>query len=769
MNFVGQSVVNIILAFLCCLGALSKAAGAQPVTAGPEVSRPLVQARTGADFWIDGQPPGVAWPANFADPARNSQLVIWGSWCGYPETVGQIILGPFKAPDHFSMMVSGKPNSDGNSLQLVRATDSAQIVIMQDSPGMNWKQADVQLPADWVGKNIFIVSYDRTTTPDGWLAFSEPFTLATDGTIQPMWQNRTAGPRWHRWIGLTLGPFICIFLVMGLVGVAGYSILRRYVQTDVFLTPLLISASMGFLSYLTFWGYFAGRKFGQTTAMVIIILSAMRWVWGIATKTLMPREELKELRYPVLLLLIAGLFYLGLLWLPRSEGFEMESLAGRRATSWGLPTDNVLQEWLAQALHSGNNPKVVNSPDWSSSDRPPLQAGAQLLSARILVDVLPVPFHVNAQLTGVLLQLSWVYGLWALLRALGCTPYAAAQIIICLIPTPLLYINSIYVWAKLSAAAYALGITVILCLRGKRPLSLPEAAVAGVLFSLGLLCHSGIFFYLLPVLALWFVLPNQPGRPSWSCVVVLIAAATAVFLPWICYQKFFDPPGNHLLKLNFAGVIDSNSNSLLQTLRNAYGPLSRQTIIANKVVNFEVPFGGNWSTLFQLFPADRSELRGENFFNLFRSCGIFLTGALALPLLLLRRNRDKLRPVLFLMLVLTLGFFFWCSTMFGPGFTAMHQGAYGIPLVLLAMLAYLLRLVHPAVLQIVAVYNLLQFLWAYCWTFPYPPKLDGLSITAMVAAGALAIAILATGPRGFTNPILRFRHGKMIGASSPET
>jgi hypothetical protein len=734
MNLPGWPMMRLLVCF--CMLACAHRANADLAKPGP----PNVPFQTGADFWIDGEPPNLSWPANLSDPAQQDKLVIWGSWCSNPICTGEIRLGPFKAPSDFSMVVSGEPSIDGNSLELMRMTDGKTIVIQRDSPDNDWKLTNVMLPAGWVDRDVEIVARDRS--PVSWLAFSEPFTVKSDGTVQPLWQNRTVGLRWHRWLAHILGPSFGIIFVLGLVGVAGYSILRRLLATDAYLAPLLISAVMGFLGYVTFWAYFVNRRCGQITALLIILLAVIQFFRGIVSRNLLPREDYKELKYPVVLLLIASLFYLGVLWLPRAEGSGMSVMAACRPTTWGLPSDNALQEWLALALHSGKSPKVIDNHEWSSSDRPPLEAGVQLLSARVLVDLFHTPFGVNAQLAGLLLQLSWIYGLWALLRALGCTHRAAAQIVLCLIPAPVLYINSVFVWAKLSAAAYAIGMTVILCLRGKRPLTLSEAAVAGGLFSLAILCHSGISFFALPVLALWFLLPAGSPPPSWSCVLVLIAASSAVFLPWSCYQKFFDPPGNHLIKLSFAGAIDSNSNSVPQTLRNAYGSITRATIVDNKIANLQTPFKGNFSTLFQLFPADTAKARVDNFFYLFRSCGVFLLGALALPLLLLRRNRHQLRPVLFLLLVLTLAILFWCLAMFGP---------FGVPLVLLALLAWLLRLIHPVALLIVAALNLVQFLWIYGRTFPYPPAFDCLSITAIVIAGTLSVAVLSSTARGFAN------------------
>jgi multisubunit Na+/H+ antiporter MnhC subunit len=367
----------------------------------------------------------------------------------------------------------------------------------------------------------------------------------------------------------------------------------------------------------------------------------------------------------------------------------------------------------------------------------------------------------NAQINGMVFQLTWIFGLWALLRAIGCSPRAAFQIVLCLIPTGVLYANSIFVWPKLCAASFALGMTAMLCFRDTRKLTLPEAAVAGVLLSLGMLCHSGIFFFVLPVLGLWVVLPSASGRPGITAVLVLILMSGTLFYPWTRYQKDYDPPGNHLLKLSFAGVVDDDSITTWKSIQGAYSALTGQEILRNKQANFITPFKGNWSTIFQPFPAEadhsyhspdlaefggaRGQCRFDNFFFIFRSCGVLLLGLFALPLLIRPANAYLRRPVLFLTTSLAISLLLWCLLMFGPGTTIIHAGAYGVPLVILTLLALLIRSVHPLALLIVGVYNFVQFIWVYAWMYPYPPRVDPLAAAAILLAIGISIAVLAFG------------------------
>ncbi|HEX4178639.1 MAG TPA: hypothetical protein VHY57_09385, partial [Rhizomicrobium sp.] len=493
----------------------------------------------------------------------------------------------------------------------------------------------------------------------------------------------------------------------------------------------------------------------------ISTLAIARVIYCLVKKAprLIAEPDAQELKYALPIVAIAALFYLGLMWLPRVMGAPMEVMATHRPVTWMLPIDNVLQENIARVMYAGASPKVTDFRDWSSSDRPPLEAGVQLFSMPLLCGVFGVPWNVNTQLSGMALQLIWVFGVWALVRALGCSPRAASQITLCLMPTPLLYINSIFIWAKLSAAAYAIGATAILCLRGKRPLGIAESATAGALMALAILSHSGIAFYLLPLCGLWLIWPRPIGRPGWRTVLVMAAVAAPMLIAWTCYQKFGDPPGNHLLKLNFAGAIDSDDRPLWQTLRAAYGSLTWRQILSNKAANIATLFKGDWPSLFTPFAGDRPHRRVDNFYFLFRSCGIWLLGLPALAFLLLRRKFEQRGPLLFLLASLGGSISLWCLLMFGAGaqVTVVHQGAYGVPLVLLVLLAFALRRLHPIALLIVGLYNLVQFLWIYASPAPYPPVLDWLAIAVLVIAAILTLGLL----RG--TPLVRLRRNNRLG------
>ena len=744
----GRSIISLAGVVFFCLHLLSSvSAGQTPANAVAQVKLPVVGCWTGADFWIGGQPPDVSWPANLADPEKRKELVLWGSWCGQGQRVGGVELGPFIAPDHFSMLIAGMPFDKGNVLKIVRISDLSEIIITRDNIGNVWKQFDIVLPKDWAGQYIKIVAWDVST--DSWVALSEPFVIRKTGTVRALWSDRTRSSRGRFWWNETLGPITLIFIIYAAIGVAGYSLLRRFIQPAPFLAPILICAITGVLGYITFWAYFWGPFIGRAVDWGIVCASAGYLVICcllIRRKFPLTGEEFREIKWPLILMIIALFFDLGVVGYPRVEGTPFEVLASRRPTTYCFASDNVLQENLSAALFNGLDPRTASDPEWQSSDRPPLEGSLQLLCGPMVMSMFHLYWNTNAQMSGVVFQLSWVLGVWALVRAMGCSPRSTVAILLCLMPTPLLYINTVYVWAKLAAAAYALGMTVILCFRSKRPLTLVEAGVAGALLSLGMLCHSGIFFFALPVLGLWFVVPSAGRRPGFKPALVLVAVAAAIFIPWTCYQKLVDPPGNRLLKLSFAGAASPNSVPMMQAICDAYKAHSGQEIYQFKLSNFQEIFRGDWPTFFSPMPPDRLERRTSGFLYLFRSFGIYLLGFAALPLLFLSRNKDKRRPVFFLLTALTIAIVIWCLLMFGPETTIVHAGAYGVPLVFLVVLLYLIRMAHPLLLLIAGIYNLIQFLWVYAWSYPYPPRTDRVAFDLIIASFVLSILLLIFAP-----------------------
>ena len=178
-----------------------------------------------------------------------------------------------------------------------------------------------------------------------------------------------------------------------------------------------------------------------------------------------------------------------------------------------------------------------------------------------------------------------------------------------------------------------------------------------------------------------------------------------VYLPWTLYQKFYDPPGDRLLKLHLAGIYNVDSRPFSEALTTAYRAKTAKEIYENKRSNWIMAVDNNrnfwadlWDWLQSMLTGDTARqltvsyrLRGDAFFFLVPTLSFLALGFPALLLGILKRYRTLawyLAVRLFVFVLITI--VIWCVLMFGPGTTVVHQGAYAS--VLLAFAACCLAL-----------------------------------------------------------------------------
>ena len=306
-----------------------------------------------------------------------------------------------------------------------------------------------------------------------------------------------------------------------------------------------------------------------------------------------------------------------------------------------------------------------------------------------------------------------------------------------------LFYNSVYVWPKALAAAFMLFVLAVLLNAriNNRALTGFEILLAAASFSLAIMAHPGSIFSL-PALFLLLLRPMKGLRPSYYASAALIILLFAV--PWMAYQKFYDPPGNHLLKTHLAGVIPVDSRSTWKAIKDSYGSLSLGAIFRNKWGNITCMFRPQIFGSFGLSTASRIAQRDY----LFNAPGATGVAWLLLPFLLLRRN--PLRGVSqagLLIAVALVNISIWTLIMFGPGQTFTAESSYADILVMcIGLLGFLLLLNR----WVVATFFALEVLNVFAWVLfkplalPLPdnvrvaPTLHWpLLVTGSVCAGAL--------------------------------
>ncbi len=322
-----------------------------------------------------------------------------------------------------------------------------------------------------------------------------------------------------------------------------------------------------------------------------------------------------------------------------------------------LPDDNVLPHILALhiAAHAAPKPFVGA---WLSSDRPPLQAGFDLLLAAL------TPFVKDGdsryQAIAIVLQVTIFGALFTLCRLVGLSKLRSVGVVLLCWMSGFFFLNSIFVWPKLLAAAYgAFGLAFLIAPDPRRP---TRAVLAGASTGLGLLSHGGVVFTL-PVLVISWLLRDRKAAPR--PVLTALLTIVAVTAPWTWYQKVYDPPGDRLLKWHLAGHRDVSSETFPALLIRAYTRVDPATIVANKMENLRTIMPMNISI----------PLQKREFFHLRYGLSALLIPYLA-ALLFFRTRRPALRWASAFAWIALSSNLFWCLAMFGPATTVIHQGSY---------------------------------------------------------------------------------------------
>jgi hypothetical protein len=441
----------------------------------------------------------------------------------------------------------------------------------------------------------------------------------------------------------------------------------------------------------------------------------------LRTKTTRDFLRCPDVAAPLLFWLAVGTFYLGALY-GIHIGFPADVQARHRfyPASWGY--DDVTPERLAESLYRGNDPTVPDS-EWGVSDRPPLQSGLFLIVRPLsLWTGLGVPEHYEAAALG--FQCCWVPALWALARISGLSSSHALRTLALLAFTGFFVLNSVYVWPKMLSGSFGLLAAVPYVSQG-RPRSTWDYGLVGIAAGLGWLAHGGAAFTLLALAVLYLL----PPRPDWREIATGLSAFLALAVPWALYQKFYDPPGDKLIKAHIAGQISreqSPEESVFSVLAKAYARLTPTQVVAHKVENVKSVLG----------PPPPSTIAGWRRAEFDHLAYAFGPLSLGWPLLLLP-SRRCFRPWL------AVGVFSVVLNvllLYGPGSAHPRHGSYAGYLALLGATAGALALLPDLVFMLLLV---VQALWcAVVWLVSPAVDLGATPDLSMILAGLCGLLLL---------------------------
>jgi hypothetical protein len=263
-----------------------------------------------------------------------------------------------------------------------------------------------------------------------------------------------------------------------------------------------------------------------------------------------------------------------------------------------------------------------------------------------------------------------------------------------------------------------------------------------------MLAHGGTCFGLLAFVP--FVIKLR--RKITAGAAAACAAAMAVlYVPWMLYQHFVDPPGNRLLKWMLAGVIPVDGRGVLPTIVEQYRALFLTQLLGNK--------GGNVMTLLvnmgllrQLHLEWTGSFYGSariaELYFLVPAAGLLLLGALALLLLPSARHRlAEVRPLAAFTALATVA---WVTLLWGGSVVPaqIHVGPYANLILFIGLCALGVSVLPPLLGGVILAASAAWF--AVEWLpgitirpiWPYVPASSPVDWSMAIACGCALAAII---------------------------
>lgn len=562
----------------------------------------------------------------------------------------------------------------------------------------------------------------------------------------------------------TLLVFAAQCLVLSGAGVAAQIWRRRLTARGSTATGAILLGALApvVIGYLAFWLYFAhplaGKFFSWLSLAAILGTLAHAYLLPrlLSPSPLLSVSPSPRLHHRLLALtFLAGSFYISALYV--YPGIKFTDTACQRFIA-RMPGDNEIPRIFAERLFIGMSPKGPGG-DWLSSDRPPLQTGLALV-AMPAFRAAGVDIDIACATAGVWFQLLWIPALWCFLRWLGVTEREAHAGAAALVFTGFLLFNSIFTWPKLGGAALVL---LAFCTFFRDASSSPHDlrrrfALGGALAGFGALAHGGVMFSLL-ALAPFALLKLRQRWTAWLCAGAVFASLA---LPWMAYQRFYEPPGTRLVKWHIGGVIPPDARSVSTALRDSYRELGWKKAWETRRQNFSMLFHGEWKNLLSPTTARAYDRRVQEAAYPLRAIGgwALALGAVGWLAWFAKKTRRNLRPWrdrgtahLLALGWLALTLVIWVSLMFFPNSVLVHQGSLVTQLLALGLLCASALLAGRWFFGALAVVEI--FLFAFTWLAPSPAVATiPPHLPAILTAACAALAVIALGWSSLWRPLL---------------
>jgi len=685
---------------------------------------------------------GVFQTTDWPRGVRPAGAISWGSFCESGDGgTGWMASKVVAAGQYLMLYLAGYPGSAHLRLAVENLQTGHQLPLQIESPPREaWRLYHFPLPSGWKGQPIRVLAEDEATGPTGWVGFTEPFTT-------PSLKNEFS------FAGRILGLVVLLFLVLMLPAAAAASLaFLRGVVDPVDLTAVGLVA-LAFVGYSSFWIYLLSRKLGVVYTYLVLLSACAVIVYAClsARSRVLRFTPLRRMIEPLLLVALAAIFVISLGFV-YGKPESVQTYAAQRFEPPTLPIDNFLPKIFADNILMGKIPKPMIG-DWLSSDRPPLQTGLVLWTYAFTHGNRDLSY----QVTSTILQVCFLAGLWAYLNAAGVNRKAMALVLATGFFSVFAVFHSFFTWPKLLPVAFLLIIAAYLftdryhLIRGEWRVG----ALLGALAAFAMLCHGGSMFALLGMATTLLLVRRVP---SFRVLLATACAAGLLYLPWSLYQKYYDPPGDRLLKWHLAGTVSPHPEARFRNLLiTSYGQLGGKGILEYKIENFsaladDIPaFWQHIARVVQtLFTHDLTQraaavawLRLSMFCHWFASIDFLSVAPIALLLCAALRlqNSVEFQQGWILWLCTTITLVLWCLLMFGPGMTLVHQGCFFTEITAFAGGVLCFWVLSPRLAAVVTACHIAFGAALFCWLTP--PTIPGFATFMGPANPALGCACFA--------------------------
>jgi hypothetical protein len=379
---------------------------------------------------------------------------------------------------------------------------------------------------------------------------------------------------------LVVVALICASLVIiWLPGLAGAALIQGHASPALLLSSVVVGS--GLTGWLLFWTALAG--WGPTASLAIAAVSAValavRPVGGKAARCLAA---------PLLTIALLAVGYVAI----AGDHGGLDRGSNTMAYRYWVVPDNQLPELFAVKLLDGQPLGPYITGDWQASDRPPLETGMMLTGY-------PLAPRQNRAAVGLLLSLvinlTWVLGLWSLLRSLGVADRRVMGVVLTVALAGTVYVNTVYAWPKMLAGGLVL--VAAAALLDKATPAWLRWPIVGAASALALLSHGAAAFGLVALVPfVW----TRRHEIRWRHVAAGVGVAAVVYAPWAGFQHFYAPPGDRLVKWHLAGtdIEKIDRRPPLQAIVAAYRSAGPQRVVAAKLTNMRLMAGDptTWSS-----------------------------------------------------------------------------------------------------------------------------------------------------------------------------